>query len=124
MRQLSQRKAASEREVSTLRKRLKRPETYLIALLLVVGLLSADASRPAGDQVSADVYIWSVHLYQSYGRPLLKGSIQCRYQPSCSEYSIEAVHRHGLWRGVVLTLWRVNSCRATVPAHTRDPVPD
>lgn len=37
----------------------------------------------------------------------LKG---CRYYPTCSEYTIRAIDRHGLLRGFGFALWRVLRC--------------
>ncbi len=34
----------------------------------------------------------------------------CRYHPSCSEYAIEAVRRHGVFRGGWLAIKRVGRC--------------
>jgi len=34
----------------------------------------------------------------------------CRYHPSCSEYAIEAVRRHGVIRGGWLAIKRVGRC--------------
>ncbi|MPZ42127.1 MAG: membrane protein insertion efficiency factor YidD [Betaproteobacteria bacterium] len=46
----------------------------------------------------------------------------CRFHPSCSEYALEAVSRHGSLRGVWLALKRVLRCN---PWHCggHDPVP-
>ncbi|MBE3072322.1 MAG: membrane protein insertion efficiency factor YidD [Acidobacteria bacterium] len=49
--------------------------------------------------------------------------VQCRYRPTCSEYSVEAVRRFGIRRGLILTARRVLSCRPPVPRGTFDPVP-
>jgi putative membrane protein insertion efficiency factor len=57
------------------------------------------------------------------GRPLLKDRVRCRYQPTCSDYSVEAVEKHGIRRGLVLTVRRINSCQTSVPMGTHDPVP-
>ncbi|MBI2477276.1 MAG: membrane protein insertion efficiency factor YidD, partial [Planctomycetia bacterium] len=65
-----------------------------------------------------------MRTYQTWGRPLLTGHVQCRYRPSCSEYSIEAVQTHGIRHGLVLTWKRVSSCQTTVPHGTYDPVPE
>jgi hypothetical protein len=35
---------------------------------------------------------------------------QCRFFPSCSEYFIQAVRRHGALRGGLLGLWRILRC--------------
>jgi putative membrane protein insertion efficiency factor len=34
----------------------------------------------------------------------------CRYVPSCSEYAMEAVERHGVLRGSALAVWRLLRC--------------
>lgn len=34
----------------------------------------------------------------------------CRYVPTCSEYAMEAVDRHGVVRGGMMALWRVLRC--------------
>ncbi|MSQ96440.1 MAG: membrane protein insertion efficiency factor YidD [Gemmataceae bacterium] len=57
------------------------------------------------------------------GRPLLKGKVQCRFEPSCSEYSLQAVEIHGIRRGLVLTYCRLLSCTHDVPLGVHDPVP-
>ena len=46
----------------------------------------------------------------------------CRYTPSCSEYAIEAIEQHGVFRGLMLALKRISSCH---PWHAGgyDPVP-
>jgi putative membrane protein insertion efficiency factor len=49
-----------------------------------------------------------VRLYQRVVSPAL--GRRCRYYPSCSQYAIEAVRRHGVLRGLVLALWRVLRC--------------
>jgi putative membrane protein insertion efficiency factor len=34
----------------------------------------------------------------------------CKYEPSCSEYAIQAVRKHGLFKGSALTGWRLLRC--------------
>jgi putative membrane protein insertion efficiency factor len=36
--------------------------------------------------------------------------VACRFVPSCSEYTAEAVAKHGLLRGSALGLWRLLRC--------------
>jgi uncharacterized protein len=34
----------------------------------------------------------------------------CKYEPSCSQYAIDALHKKGLVRGSLLTAWRLLRC--------------
>jgi uncharacterized protein len=34
----------------------------------------------------------------------------CRFSPSCSEYSIKSIEKHGLIKGGFLSIWRVLRC--------------
>ena len=34
----------------------------------------------------------------------------CRYYPSCSEYSIQALQKYGLFKGLYLSFWRILRC--------------
>jgi putative membrane protein insertion efficiency factor len=47
----------------------------------------------------------------------------CRFTPTCSEYALQAVERHGAWRGLGLTLRRLGRCRPGGPFGC-DPVPE
>jgi putative component of membrane protein insertase Oxa1/YidC/SpoIIIJ protein YidD len=123
MSELRQQSSAGEREMSTLRRSVKRPEPYLavLALMLVCGIL--DSFRAPEDQLCARVYIGAVRRYQLTVRTHLSPYIQCRYQPTCSVYSAEAVRKWGIQRGLLLTWRRLVSCRRTVALGTLDPVP-
>ena len=109
--------------MSALRQRLKRPETYLAPVALLYALAALDSFREPSQQITARAYLAAVHGYQHYGRPLVQPYIRCRYRPTCSEYSIEAVRKWGIRRGLVLTTRRLLSCTSAVPPGTPDPVP-
>lgn len=49
-----------------------------------------------------------LRLYHRLLSPLLPRA--CRFWPSCSEYAAEAIERHGLRRGAVLSLQRIGRC--------------
>jgi putative membrane protein insertion efficiency factor len=61
-----------------------------------------------------------VRGYQLLISPLLAPS--CRYLPSCSDYAIEALARHGALRGSVLALRRLCRCHPW-GGSGYDPVP-
>ena len=46
--------------------------------------------------------------YQFLVSPILGHS--CRYLPTCSEYSIEALRTYGFFKGLLLTFKRILSC--------------
>lgn len=50
----------------------------------------------------------AIRGYQLLISPILPGS--CRYWPSCSEYTAEAIATHGAWRGGWLGLRRILRC--------------
>lgn len=107
----------------TLRKCLKRPETYLAILAVLCALVWLDSTRAPANQITARFYIGGIHLYRVIGHPLLEGRVKCRYRPTCSEYSIEAVQEYGIRRGLVMTVRRIKSCTRAVPMGTPDPLP-
>lgn len=49
-----------------------------------------------------------IRVYQWTISPLL--GPRCKYYPSCSNYGLEAVRRHGAMRGFALGAWRVLRC--------------
>jgi putative membrane protein insertion efficiency factor len=49
-----------------------------------------------------------VHFYRAAISPLFPPS--CRYTPTCSQYAIEALKKHGPFRGLYLTIKRILSC--------------
>ncbi len=59
-------------------------------------------------------------LYQLLLSPLLPNA--CRYAPSCSQYGIEAVKKHGAIKGGYLTIKRILRCHPW-GGHGYDPVP-
>lgn len=66
------------------------------------------------------LFIALIKAYRFFVSPLL-GDV-CRFQPSCSEYGLEAVSRHGALRGGWLALRRIGRCHPWHPGGF-DPVP-
>nr|WP_283774967.1 membrane protein insertion efficiency factor YidD [Brachybacterium equifaecis] len=46
----------------------------------------------------------------------------CRFDPVCSQYGMDALHRHGAVKGVLLTAWRILRCNPFTRGGI-DPVP-
>ena len=61
-----------------------------------------------------------IRCYQKVAAPLLGPC--CRFEPSCSNYMLEAIHTHGVGYGVLLGLRRVARCHPWNPGG-HDPVP-
>jgi putative membrane protein insertion efficiency factor len=64
--------------------------------------------------------ILMVRAYQLFVSPWLPNS--CRYTPTCSEYAIIALRKHGLIYGGILLAKRILSCNPW-GNHGYDPVP-
>lgn len=67
------------------------------------------------------VLIVLVRAYQIVLSPWLGGN--CRFEPSCSHYGLEALQKHGALRGTWLILRRLGRCRPFGPSGY-DPVPE
>ena len=59
-------------------------------------------------EVPREGVIRLVWAYQVALSPIL--GRQCRFVPTCSKYFIEAVRRHGAFRGALKGLWRIVRC--------------
>ena len=109
--------------MSALRRRLKDPRFWLVLYFALFAGCVLDTFRAPGDQLTGKGYVGLVRGYQAVGRPVVRQHVRCRYCPTCSEYSAEAVQIHGIRRGLLLTYRRIDSCRPEVPLGTEDPVP-
>ncbi len=65
-------------------------------------------------------FIFIVKVYQILISPLIPAT--CRYQPTCSHYTVEALQKHGLLRGGKLAIKRIFSCHPWGKSGY-DPVP-
>ena len=49
-----------------------------------------------------------VHLYRATFSPLV--GMSCRYHPTCSAYALEALEKHGAFKGTYLAVRRIMRC--------------
>ena len=66
------------------------------------------------------VFSMLIRSYRYAISPML--GVHCRFHPSCSEYALEALERHGSWHGSWLVLKRLLRCNPWHPGGY-DPVP-
>jgi putative component of membrane protein insertase Oxa1/YidC/SpoIIIJ protein YidD len=95
---------------------VRRRKVLLVALALF-SALAADSLCSPSKQIAARAYLVAAHAYQRVGRPAVSRWVHRRCQPTCSEYSVQAVHTLGITKGLFLTARRLVSClRASVQA--------
>ncbi len=66
------------------------------------------------------VALWLIRFYQRFISPLFPPA--CRFTPTCSQYSYEAISRYGVLRGGWLAVKRITRCHPFNPGGY-DPVP-
>jgi len=66
------------------------------------------------------IFLFLIWVYQNLISPILGKS--CRFNPTCSHYGIEAIKKHGPFKGVWLTLKRISKCHPW-GGNGYDPVP-
>ena len=57
---------------------------------------------------SRSLVVAAIRLYQRAISPMLPAS--CRFYPSCSEYTVLAIWKHGVFKGILLGSWRIMRC--------------
>jgi hypothetical protein len=70
--------------------------------------------------IMARILMWMIRAYQVILSPLF--GQQCRFYPTCSQYALEAINRHGAIVGSYYTIRRLMRCH---PWHAggHDPIP-
>ena len=52
--------------------------------------------------------VYLIRLYQKYISPCFPK--HCKYYPTCSNYAIEAIKKHGSFHGTILSIKRILKC--------------
>lgn len=71
-------------------------------------------------RIAQQLLIAPIRFYQLAISPYLPAA--CRYTPTCSHYAVEAIQKHGVWRGTRLAARRIASCHPW-GGSGYDPVP-
>ncbi len=57
------------------------------------------------------IMIWLIEQYQKYISTWLKSkNINCKFYPTCSEYTKQAIEKYGAGKGIFLGIWRILRC--------------
>ena len=64
--------------------------------------------------------IQPIRFYQRFISPLKPPT--CRFTPTCSNYAIQAIRKHGPFKGLALAVWRILRCNPW-GGSGYDPVP-
>ena len=67
------------------------------------------------------VLIFLIKTYQMTLSPRFSHG-SCRYTPTCSQYALEAIEIHGIFKGCLLAAWRILRCNPFSKGGW-DPVP-
>ena len=71
-------------------------------------------------KILAIPFIVLIRIYRIFISPLLGSN--CRHTPTCSEYGIIALKKHGVFKGIFLTTKRILKCNSLFKGGY-DPVP-
>ena len=71
-------------------------------------------------KVFSYIFLLIIRAYKTLISPILPPS--CRYYPTCSDYGVEAIKKHGPFKGGWLAIKRIARCHPW-GGHGYDPVP-
>ena len=95
-----------------------------LGLAVVLLLIVVDLQRAPADQWSTRASIAGIHVYQAtLSRWYTAAGVQCRFQPTCSQYGEACIRRFGAAKGGWMAMKRVLRCGPWTPRGTLDPPP-
>lgn len=54
------------------------------------------------------IFVFLIKIYQRAISPMFPPS--CRFYPTCSEYSVQAITKYGVFKGGAKSVWRILRC--------------
>lgn len=118
---------ATRRDFSSPRPAVRKRRLWLrvVAVALAIAAALCDWMRPPSKQLSVVLYNnVGIKGYRLLLQPWGKYMVSCRFRPTCSVYSEQAMEKHGFPKGVWLTTSRLFRCMPWVPFGTEDSVPE
>jgi hypothetical protein len=82
--------------------------TFLVLGLLILcscGKALAEPGSPPGETQGLNPALWLVNLYRDHISPL--DGDRCPSLPTCSSYSVQAIKKHGIFLGWMMTVDRL-----------------
>lgn len=67
------------------------------------------------------LFLALIRFYQKHISPAFPS--RCRFTPTCSQYALEAITKHGAWKGGILAVRRFLRCHPFYKGDYFDPVP-
>ena len=71
-------------------------------------------------EIRISPFVFLIKLYQKIISPTL--GVNCRFNPTCSNYAIESLKKHGLFKGLYYSIIRISKCHPWGKSGD-DPVP-
>ena len=68
---------------------------------------SLDRSEEDVQSIAATPFLWLLSFYQKVIGPVISGHGRCPMYPTCSQYSVEAIRKHGPAIGIIMTADRL-----------------
>ncbi len=101
-----------------------RKRRLLVIGLLVTAALIFDLTRAPERQLAARGFLLAVDAYQAtLSRAMPSLGVTCRFHPTCSQYTEQAVRNCGLAKGLRLGAWRILRCGPWTELGTDEPAP-
>jgi putative membrane protein insertion efficiency factor len=80
------------------------------------------AAKNAARSLPVEAALLALRFYKAYLSMLFAGN--CRFDPTCSQYTYEAIERFGVARGVWMGVKRLGRCHPLSRKFGYDPVPE
>ncbi len=86
--------------------------SFAICALSFSSILYAKKEFELISRMAAKLFFLLIWLYRMTLSPLI--GRQCRYEPTCSQYAIDAINEYGPWRGAWMGICRICRCHPFV----------